>query len=89
MDFDVIKNKRDLLQMTQVEFSQYLKIPYRTYQNWEVGIRKCPDYVIDMIVYKLENKLPDIKQILENDLETETNTDVVNYINKLLNLINS
>ena len=38
------------------EFSEYLEIPYRTLQNWETGVRKCPDYLVKLIAYKLEKE---------------------------------
>lgn len=39
--------------MTRKEFCEFLKIPYRTLQNWELGIRECPDYLIKLIEFKL------------------------------------
>ena len=39
--------------MTRSEFCEYLEIPYRTLQNWELGIRECPDYLIKLIEFKL------------------------------------
>ena len=38
------------------EFAEYFKIPYRTVQNWEYGQRKCPDYLLDLMQYKLEKE---------------------------------
>ena len=42
--------------MTKTEFAEYFKIPYRTVQNWEYGKRKCPDYLMDLMQYKLEKE---------------------------------
>ena len=42
--------------MNITEFSKYFNIPYRTVQNWELGTRKCPDYVLELMAYKLENE---------------------------------
>jgi len=38
------------------QFSEYFEIPYRTVQNWKSGSRKCPDYVLKLILYRLENE---------------------------------
>lgn len=39
--------------MTQKAFAEYLSIPLRTVENWVAGTRKCPDYVVSLIEYKL------------------------------------
>ena len=38
------------------QFSEYFEIPYRTVKNWKSGSRKCPDYVLKLILYRLENE---------------------------------
>jgi len=50
-------NVRELRLMTglsQQKFADYFKIPFRTLQNWEYGEREAPEYVIELIKYKLE-----------------------------------
>jgi DNA-binding transcriptional regulator YiaG len=42
--------------MTQAEFSKFLKIPIRTIQEWEQGRRTPPDYVVELIRYKVEKE---------------------------------
>ena len=42
--------------MKQSDVADIYGIPYRTYQNWELGLRKGPSYVTDRIVTAL-NKL--------------------------------
>ena len=42
--------------MNQKQFSNYFNIPYRTIQGWELGERKCPDYLIDLMKYKIDNE---------------------------------
>lgn len=42
--------------MNQTEFAKYFNIPLRTVQHWEAGSRKPPEYVLDLIRYKLENE---------------------------------
>lgn len=43
------------------EFSEYFEIPYRTIQNWEGEQRKCPEYLLKLMRYKLikENIIPE------------------------------
>lgn len=42
--------------MTQQKFGNYFGIPLRTIQNWEYGVRKCPEYLIELIEYKLKKE---------------------------------
>ena len=49
-----IKEIRQLTGWTQSEFGKFLGIPMRTIQNWETGQRKCPDYVVDLIEFKIK-----------------------------------
>ncbi len=39
--------------MTQKEFAEYFEIPKRTIENWDAGARKCPEYLLKLMVYKL------------------------------------
>lgn len=48
-----IKGLRIASGMTQREFSEYFGIPKRTIEDWEVERRKCPEYLADLIAYKL------------------------------------
>lgn len=50
------KELREKSGMNLTEFSKYFNIPYRTVQNWELGTRKCPDYLLDLMAYKLEKE---------------------------------
>ena len=52
---DTIKSIREQHNLTRKEFTELFKIPYRTLQDWELGNRKCPDYVIQLIKFKLEH----------------------------------
>lgn len=38
--------------MTRREFCEYFEIPYRTLQDWELGNRKMPDYLLWLMAYK-------------------------------------
>lgn len=42
--------------MNLKEFSEYFNIPYRTVQDWNAGRRTPPEYLLELISYKLENE---------------------------------
>lgn len=42
--------------MNQTEFSKYFNIPYRTLTGWKNGERSCPEYLLDLMVYKLKKE---------------------------------
>lgn len=46
MEIKDIKNK---YRMSLKEISERFGIPYRTVQNWNAGVRECPEYVIRMM----------------------------------------
>lgn len=47
---------RKLSGMNQTKFAEYFGIPRRTVQNWELGLRKCPEYLLELMKYKLEKE---------------------------------
>lgn len=53
--------------LSQSKFGKMLNIPQRTLQDWEQGLRKCPDYVAELIAYRVAND-PDIPKV--NTAET-------------------
>ena len=40
--------------MNQREFAEYFEIPYRTVQEWELGNRKMPEYLLRLMDYKIK-----------------------------------
>lgn len=43
---------RDILDkygITMAELSRRYRIPYRTIQDWAAGVRKAPEYVLELI----------------------------------------
>lgn len=59
---DILVELRESTGMTRREFCDYFEIPYRTMQDWELGNRKMPDYLLRLMVYKIEiEKLIDKK----------------------------
>ena len=51
-----IKELRTLSKMTQQKFADYFGISKRSIENWEGGQRQCPQYLLDLIEYKLRNE---------------------------------
>lgn len=51
-----IKELRNLSGMTQKDFAAYIGVSKRAVESWEGGQRKCPEYVINLIQYKLEKE---------------------------------
>lgn len=43
--------------MSRTEFAEWLGIPYRTMQEWELGRRVMPEYVLRLIAYKVLNEV--------------------------------
>lgn len=51
-----VKELREAAGMSRQQFMEYFGLPYRTLQDWELGNRKCPDYLLDLMEYKLRNE---------------------------------
>lgn len=51
-----IKELREKYGLSRQEFCDLLRIPYRTVQSWELGLRSCPEYVFRMIQFMVEMK---------------------------------
>ena len=51
-----IKELRTQTGMTQQAFADYFGISKRTIESWEGKKRKCPEYLLDLIEYKLKNE---------------------------------
>lgn len=51
--------------MSRKDFCEYFEIPYRTMQDWELGNRKMPDYLLRLMEYKIG---------MERLKQTDTNT---------------
>ena len=47
----IIELRRNM-NMNRKEFSEYFEIPYRTVQDWELGKREMPDYLLRLMSYK-------------------------------------
>lgn len=42
--------------MTQKRFSEYFHVPLRTVENWSSGVSRCPEYLLELMLYKLEKE---------------------------------
>lgn len=51
-----IKELRKKAGMTQKTFSEYFGMSKRAVEEWEGGRRKCPDYLLNLIHYKLKKE---------------------------------
>ncbi len=49
---EVLRKLREDTGMNRRQFSDYFGIPYRTIQDWELGNRKMPEYLLRLMVYK-------------------------------------
>ena len=52
-----VRDMRILLGETQTEFSLRYGIPFRTVQNWESGVRKPPEYVVELLEHRIREDL--------------------------------
>ena len=64
-----IKEIRQTTGLSQAKFCEVLNIPKRTLQDWEQGQRKCPEYVAEMIAYRVEHdpSIPTVDGANEQD----------------------
>ncbi len=58
-----IRDMRTQLGVTQNEFAKRYKIPFRTIQNWETGLRKPPEYIINLLENRIKEDLVNRKTI--------------------------
>jgi DNA-binding transcriptional regulator YiaG len=50
------KELRQASGMTQQAFADYFGIPKRTIENWDSERRKCPEYLLKLMEYKLKKE---------------------------------
>lgn len=51
-----INEIRTKMGLSVSQFASLLNIPFKTVQNWDLGYRQCPDYVLELITYYLKNE---------------------------------
>lgn len=52
----ILLELRGVTEWTQKSFAEYFYIPRRTLQEWEYGKRGMPEYLLRLMVYKLEHE---------------------------------
>ena len=52
-----IKEARQAAGLTQQQVSDLTGIPARSIQNWEAGVRQCPEYVEDYLIQCLKQEV--------------------------------
>ena len=50
--------------MNWKKFSEYYGIPYRTVQDWYMGKRRMPEYLLKLMIYKAEIERIQIKKMM-------------------------
>ena len=69
----MFKELRKQSGMTQKQFADYFGIPHRTIQNWEGNVNKCPEYLLNLMEYRLknegENTPADVVRIRNDDMK--------------------
>lgn len=44
-----IQKIRAMTGLNKTDFAKRYNIPFRTVQNWELGTRECPEYVLELL----------------------------------------
>lgn len=60
MSGDVAESIRALRKSTglsQSDFAEQYDIPVATIRGWEQGRRECPEYVMELLKYKIEKEI--------------------------------
>lgn len=64
-----IKEIRQITNLSQKKFCEKYGIPLQTLCKWEQGYRTCPDYVVELLEFRVREDLKmDTKEILEKIL---------------------
>lgn len=88
-----IKEVRIKYGLTQTQVSNITGVPFRSIQNWEAGVRRCPAYVEKMVVDVLDQKfstpdhqtfLEELLEMLQSDLKYVKTEETKGYINNLI-----
>lgn len=58
-----VKEMREMLGMTQREFSEKFEIPYRTIQEWEGERRTPPKYVMNLLEFAVRALAEEKKEV--------------------------
>ena len=61
---DYLVQLREETGMNRKEFCAYFEIPYRTEQDWELGNREMPEYLLRLMEYKIR-----MEKLIKKDKE--------------------
>lgn len=71
------KKFQDQTGMKTSQLSREFGIPYRTVQNWHLGINDCPEYLLPLMQLKLDfGRHQEDLQFLYSYLETHEDKDI-------------
>ena len=73
-----IKEIREFRGLNKRDFASRYGIPYRTLQNWENGTNKCPDYVRNLLEFKVRSDVEELAYL--NTVETVKFELIKNYV---------
>lgn len=84
-----IKEARIKHGLTQKQVSDITGVPLRSIENWEAGVRKCPNYVEKMVVTMLDQMdhqrfLEVLVEILKADVDNVQTEETKEYIRNLI-----
>lgn len=76
MDFQKeVKALRESTGLNRREFCDYFGIPYRTVTEWERGNRQMPEYVLRLMVYKIQIEKLNINTEAEEERKPQYRSD--------------
>lgn len=82
-----IEEARKARGMSRKDVSRKLGIPYRSLENWEKGLSKCPDYVERLVVAEIlrgGKKMTDIEVLMKDGC---TRKEAENHLKRGTNVI--
>lgn len=70
-----IKEIRKLTELTQENFSEKYHVPLPTLRHWERGDRTCPDYVVELLEFKVreDSSMKKMHELILERLNTKRN----------------
>lgn len=83
-----IKQLRESSGMSRREFAEYFGFKYRTLQDWELGNRESPAYLLELVAYKLQKVYLIYRDSIDDACEIKgyivgTAADADRYCNEL------
>lgn len=90
-----IKEIRQLTNLSQKKFCEKYGIPLQTLCKWEQGYRTCPDYVVELLEFKVRedlkmekmvsmsmiDEMKDLKDVLKS-VSTENAADMLKHLSQ-------